>query len=157
MITYAHVPSPLGPLLVVVRNGGVAGLHFPDHRRGPAVDPGWTYDEGPAATLAEQLTAYFDGTLRDFDVPLAPAGTAFQQEVWAALGDIGFGKTTTYAQLALVIGRPTAARAVAGAVARNPVSVLIPCHRVLGAGGALTGYAGGLERKRQLLDLESRG
>jgi methylated-DNA-[protein]-cysteine S-methyltransferase len=153
---YAHVPSPLGQLLVVVRDGGIAGVYFPEHRRGPLIEATWVRNDGPAAALAEQLTAYFDGALRDFDVVLAPTGTAFQQEVWSALRAVGFGATTTYAALAAAIGRPTAARAVAGAVARNPVSVVIPCHRVVGAGGALTGYAGGLDRKRHLLDLEAR-
>jgi methylated-DNA-[protein]-cysteine S-methyltransferase len=152
---YAHLPSPLGPLLATAGDGGVTGLYFPAHRRGPAVEPGWQEDAAPFADLAAQLAGYFAGTRTAFDVDLAPVGTPFQQAVWDALTAIPHGATTTYGALAATLGRPTAARAVAGAVARNPISIVVPCHRVLGAGGALTGFAGGPDRKRRLLDLEA--
>ncbi len=155
-ITYSHLPSPLGDLLVVARREAVVGIYFPEHRRGPAIHEDWGHDAGPAAQLAAELTSYFEGPLRHFDVQLAPVGTAFQQEVWTALRGVAHGETTTYAALAAAIGRPTAARAVAGAVARNPIAIVVPCHRVVGVGGALIGYAGGLDRKRHLLELESR-
>lgn len=103
---------------------------------------------------AEQLIAYFEGRLQRFDVPLAPQGTAFQQEVWTALAGIPWGTTTTYGALAAGLGKPDAVRAVGAANGRNPIAILIPCHRVIGTDGELTGYAGGLERKRALLRLE---
>ena len=105
--------------------------------------------------VAGQLRAYFAGELRDFDLPLAPRGTAFQQSVWDALLEIPYGATTTYSELAATIGRPSACRAVGAANGRNPLAVIVPCHRVIGAAGALTGYGGGLERKRMLLALEA--
>jgi methylated-DNA-[protein]-cysteine S-methyltransferase len=102
-----------------------------------------------------QLTAYFAGELRDFDLPLAPVGTPFQERVWQALRDIPYGATTSYSALANRIGAPGAARAVGLANGRNPIAIIIPCHRVIGAGGTLVGYGGGLNRKRWLLDLEA--
>ncbi len=105
--------------------------------------------------MREQLEAYAQGRLREFDLPLAPAGTPFQQRVWDALRRVAHGETISYAELARRIGAPTAARAVGAAVGRNPVSVIVPCHRIVGSDGSLTGYAGGLDRKRALLELES--
>ena len=104
---------------------------------------------------ADQLRAYFAGELREFDVPLAPRGTAFQREVWAAVSAIPFGSTATYSEIAAAVGRPSACRAVGAANGRNPLPVIVPCHRVVGAAGGLTGYGGGLDRKRLLLDLEA--
>jgi methylated-DNA-[protein]-cysteine S-methyltransferase len=154
MRSHTVVDSPLGPLVVVADDGAVAVL-------GP-VDPGTTPDPAVAGTrdddvlpdLREQLDAYWAGTLRDFDVALAPGGTAFQQRVWAALRTIPYGETWSYAQLAAAIGAPTAVRAVGAANGRNPVFVVVPCHRVIGSSGKLVGYAGGLDRKRFLLDHE---
>jgi methylated-DNA-[protein]-cysteine S-methyltransferase len=119
--------------------------------------PGRDWRRDPAALRepAEQLQAYFAGELRAFDLPLAPHGTPFQREVWSALREIPYGSTISYAELAAAVGRPDAARAVGAANGRNPIAVVIPCHRVIGASGALTGYGGGLGRKRLLLDLEA--
>lgn len=103
---------------------------------------------------ADQLRAYFAGELRDFDLPLAPRGTEFQREVWAAVSAIPYGETATYSEIAAAVGRPSARRAIGAANGRNPLPVIVPCHRVIGAAGALTGYGGGLGRKRSLLDLE---
>jgi methylated-DNA-[protein]-cysteine S-methyltransferase len=110
---------------------------------------------GNLAALRTALDAYFGGRAADFDIPLAPAGTAFQQAVWGALREIPHGRTASYAEIARRIGRPRAVRAVGAANARNPIAILVPCHRVIGADGSLTGYAGGLERKRALLALEA--
>ena len=104
---------------------------------------------------AAQLRAYFAGDLREFDIPLAPRGTEFQRRVWTAVSTIPYGATTSYSEIAAAVGRPSACRAVGAANGRNPLPVIVPCHRVIGAAGALTGYGGGLERKRTLLDLES--
>jgi methylated-DNA-[protein]-cysteine S-methyltransferase len=105
---------------------------------------------------ARELSEYFQGLRREFDLPLAPAGTPFQQKVWAALRDIPFGETRSYRQIAAAVGNPAACRAVGMANSRNPIAVIIPCHRVIGADGSLTGYAGGLDKKRHLLALEQK-
>lgn len=163
------VESPLGPLTLVADDEGrLAGLYMRDQRYRPAderfgdavdLNPGSPPRPGsPEAVLAqaaEQLAEYFAGTRHALDVPQAPLGTPFQRQVWAALARIPYGETRTYAEVADQIGRPTAVRAVGAAIGRNPLCVVVPCHRVLGTGGSLTGYAGGLERKRLLLDLES--
>ena len=104
---------------------------------------------------ADQLRAYFAGELREFDLPLAPRGTAFQLQVWAAVSAVPYGRTATYSEIAAAAGRPSACRAVGAANGRNPLPVIVPCHRIVGAAGALTGYGGGLDRKRSLLDLEA--
>jgi methylated-DNA-[protein]-cysteine S-methyltransferase len=104
---------------------------------------------------ADQLRAYFAGELREFDLPLAPHGTAFQRQVWAAVSAVPYGITATYSEIATAVGRPSACRAVGAANGRNPLPVIVPCHRVISAAGGLTGYGGGLDRKRSLLDLEA--
>jgi methylated-DNA-[protein]-cysteine S-methyltransferase len=147
---YDTIDSPLGELLLVGDGHALTGLHM-----GAAPDAGWRRDPAAFRAAAEQLGAYFAGELREFDLPLAPLGTPFQRAVWSALRDIPYGRTTSYAELAAAVGRPGAARAVGAANGRNPISIVIPCHRVIGAGGALTGYGGGLPRKRMLLDLEA--
>ncbi len=153
---FSIVPSPLGPLLLSGDGDGLTGLHVagealaPDHRAGDLVE-----DAAPFAEVSEQLEAYFEGDRRTFDVPLAPRGTAFQREVWSALLDVPYGETVTYAALAHRLGRPRAFRAVGAANGRNPISVIVPCHRVIGTDGSLTGYGWGIERKRWLLDLEA--
>jgi methylated-DNA-[protein]-cysteine S-methyltransferase len=127
------------------------------HRHGPGPGgtgaPGDPADE-PFAAAARQLAAYFAGQLTRFSLPLSPRGTEFQRQVWAALQEIPYGQTVTYGQLAADLGRPAASRAVGLANGRNPVSIVVPCHRVIGSDGSLTGYGGGLDRKRYLLDLE---
>jgi methylated-DNA-[protein]-cysteine S-methyltransferase len=156
------VPSPIGPLTVVVRDGALVAMwmdaqkHLPDGAEfGAAVSP----DTPPADLVVldaaqAQLGEYFAGRRSSFDLPLAPAGTEFQRAVWMLLRDIGFGSTTTYGRLAQALGRPTASRAVGAAVGRNPIGLIVPCHRVVGGSGALTGYAGGIERKTWLLQHE---
>ena len=109
----------------------------------------------PARAAAQQLAAYFNGSLHDFDLPLAPRGTSFQQRVWRALLDIPYGRTASYGEIASVIGAPGKARAVGAANGQNPIAIIIPCHRVIGSHGELVGYGGGLDRKRWLLELES--
>ena len=142
--------SPLGELLQVGDGRALTGLYMD---AGP--EPGWERDPAAFREAAGKLGAYFAGELREFDLPLAPRGTPFQQEVWAALREIPYGRTITYSELAAAVGRASAVRAVGAANGRNPISIVIPCHRVIGAGGALTGYGGGLRRKRMLLDLEA--
>ena len=152
----ATYDSPMGTMLLAASDRGLAGVWFVGQRHGPD-SSSWRPDpEHPVLRQAiAQLTAYFAGERVDFDLPLdLQAGTPFQQSVWDALRSIPRGGTTSYAELARRLGRPQAARAIGAAVGRNPVSIVVPCHRVLGTGGALTGYAGGLERKTALLQLE---
>lgn len=150
------VESPLGPLTLRAEDGVLSGLFMAEHRHGPPPASFGERDDSALPAVREQLEAYFSGELTAFDLPVALHGTAFQQRVWAALQDIPFGTTTTYGELAASIGAPTASRAVGLANGRNPVSIVVPCHRVVGANGSLTGYGGGMARKRALLDLESR-
>ena len=156
MRTHALVDSPVGPLTVVADEGALAGLYMDGQRHLPDRSAFGARDDDALPQLREQLGAYFAGELRDFDVPLATRGTPFQESVWAALRDVPYGATCSYADLARAIGRPTAVRAVGAANGRNPVCVVVPCHRVVATGGGLTGYAGGLDRKQLLLDLERR-
>ena len=150
------VDSPVGPLTLVDEDGALAGLYLHEARHRPLDAAFGPRDDTALPAAREQLTAYFAGELREFDLPLTRTGTPFQQQVWAALREVPYGRTCTYAELAAAVGRPTAVRAVGAANGRNPISVVVPCHRVVGAGGALTGYAGGLERKSFLLGLETR-
>lgn len=148
--------SPLGPIRLAASPQGLCGIWFEGQRHQPDAS-GWP-DAARHRLLQQaitQLTQYFAGQRRQFDLPLdLSAGTPFQQTVWRALQSLTFGQTCSYGALSAQIGRPTAVRALSGAVARNPVSIIVPCHRVLGANGALTGYAGGLDRKAALLKLE---
>lgn len=159
MNSYQIIDSPLGDILLRAQDGQLTGVFFagqkyyPAQARVAAVDS--RADARTLALAADELRAYFDGSLQAFTVPLCFAGSPFQQRIWQALRDVGFGETSTYGQLAAGIGLPPShSRAVGGAVGRNPLSVIVPCHRILGASGALTGYAGGVDRKRALLDLE---
>ncbi|MEY4653471.1 MAG: putative O6-methylguanine-DNA methyltransferase [Pseudomonadota bacterium] len=157
LVTTTH-ESPLGPILLAASAQGLAGLWFEGQRHGPLDLGAWPAQPAhPVLTQARrQLDAYFAGTLAAFDLPLdLCAGTDFQNRVWQALRAIPAGLTESYTALATRIGAPRAVRAVGAAVGRNPVSIIVPCHRVVGAGGALTGYAGGLARKTALLRLES--
>lgn len=152
----AHWQSPLGPVVIAATDKGVAGIWFEGQKHMPSHD-GWPVDaSNPFVQQAiAQLRDYFDGKRTSFDLPLdLQTGTPFQQSVWRALLAIPHGATTNYGSLSRGIGAPTATRAVGAAVGRNPVSIVVPCHRVLGTGGALTGYAGGLDRKSALLKLE---
>jgi methylated-DNA-[protein]-cysteine S-methyltransferase len=161
---HATLATPLGPMRAVFDGPALVELAFVDARAtAPAQLPAPVPATVPApvarhlAALHAALDAYFAGRALACDVPLAPAGTPFQREVWAALRGIPFGTTASYAEIARRIGRPRAVRAVGAANARNPIAILVPCHRVIGADGSLTGYAGGLERKRALLALEAQG
>ena len=151
---YANVPSPIGELRLAGDGEALTGLHMPPHRHDPGVAAGWRRMDTAFAAAREQLAAYFAGERVAFDLPLDPVGTAWQRRVWAALMDIPYGETRGYGELAAALGAPGAARAVGHANGRNPISIVVPCHRVVGADGRLTGYGGGLERKRALLALE---
>lgn len=158
-IRHAVVGTPIGDLTIVASDAAIVGLYFPHHWRPPARGAlGTRVDIAEDSLLkdaATQLTEYLRGERRSFELPTATSGDAFQQQVWALLREIPFGETTTYGELAERLGGPGLARAVGRANAHNPLSVLVPCHRVVGKDGTLTGYAGGLERKRFLLELES--
>jgi len=153
------VDSPVGPLTLVAADGVLAGLYMTEQRHLPPVD---TFgepadpDEAPFAAAARQLKQYFTGARTTFDLELALNGTAFQRRVWTALRDIPYGQTVSYGQLADRLGQPSASRAVGLANGKNPIGIIVPCHRVVGADGGLTGYGGGIERKRFLLEHEQR-
>jgi len=158
-ISFTKYDSPLGPMLATAERGALTGLYFVDQRYFPKSTEGWREDPGarPFQALREQLDAYYAGTLREFDLPLDPAGgraTTIQRDVWNAIHAVPLGATTTYSALAIACGRPPAVRAAGAATGRNPLSVIIPCHRIVGSDGSLTGYAGGLDRKRTLLAFE---
>jgi len=159
MRTHTVIDSVVGTLTLVAEEGVIVGLymdlqrHRPDDDALGEPDPRGREVE-PFKAAADQLDAYFAGELTRFDVPLAPRGSEFQQRVWAALQEIPYGRTESYGELAERIGSPGGARAVGLANGKNPIGIIIPCHRVVGADGSLTGYGGGLERKKQLLDLE---
>jgi methylated-DNA-[protein]-cysteine S-methyltransferase len=156
LIAQAHVDSPLGPILLAATARGLAGLWFDGQAHHPGRLQAPLQDEQPfIAQAREELAMYWrHGPRRAFSVPLDASGTPFQQAVWRALRRIPAGQTRSYAQLAQQAGSPHALRAVGAAVGRNPLSIIVPCHRVIGSSGALTGYAGGLARKRSLLELE---
>ena len=154
-IHYRRIDSPVGTLTLAATDAGLHAIEFPSNRH-PQKREGWRESDHPLLDRAQaQLDEYFAGERQAFDLPLAPQGTPFQRQVWFALAAIPYGETSSYAELAQRIGRPTAVRAVGAAIGRNPLTVIVPCHRVIGSGGALTGYAGGLERKRTLLALET--
>lgn len=154
---YTILKSPVGRLLVTSDGTHVTRLSMePTHQRGFDVPTTWTASDAPFRDVRTQLEDYFSGTRRTFDLPLAPAGTAFQRRVWDALQGIPYGQTASYGDVARRIGQPLAAQAVGAANGRNPIAIVIPCHRVVGADGSLTGYAGGVVRKRQLLRLEAQ-
>jgi methylated-DNA-[protein]-cysteine S-methyltransferase len=144
-------------MTLVGQEGALAGLYLHGQRHLPPAAQLGERDDATLPSLQEQLAAYLAGDLRTFDVTLAQLGTPFQTEVWTALRRVPYGTTTTYGALAAAVGRPTAVRAVGAANGRNPCCLVVPCHRVVGADGSLTGYAGGLDRKRFLLDLERSG
>ena len=154
---WCDVFTPVGRLRLVGDDGGLRGISFPasSHALRPVADREPQPNEEPFRQAARQLAAYFAGELDRFELPLAPAGTAFQREVWSMLLTIPYGETVSYGELARRLGRSDAARAVGAANGRNPIPIVIPCHRVIGADGSLTGFGGGLDVKRQLLALEA--
>lgn len=155
-MSWTIIDTPVDPLRLVEREGHLVGIEFSPFRDDDGRVRGERDDTDPVLVeTARQLAAYFARDLKEFDLPVAPVGTAFQQVVWTALQEIGFGQTWSYGQLAHRIGKTNAAsRAVGLANGRNPIPIVIPCHRVIGANGSLTGFAGGLERKQILLGLE---
>lgn len=147
-------PSPIGELLLAGDGESITGVYLlPDHLHMPSTDD-WVRDPGLFGEVERQLAAYFAGELKVFTVPLAPKGTPFQLAMWRVLSTVPCGETTTYGAIARTLGKPTAFRAVGAANGRNPISIILPCHRVVAADGSLIRYGGGLERKRWLLDLE---
>lgn len=153
-IYFDYLESPIGDLLVVGDGEHVTRLYLPNHKRGVMPDDSWRRSKTPFEQAQQELAEYFAGERRTFEVPLRAAGTPFQQRVWQELVRIPFGVTISYAELARRVGQPNASRAVGNANGRNPISIIVPCHRVIGADGRLTGYAGGLDNKRWLLDWE---
>lgn len=159
LISYLEHPSPLGKLLIAATDVGISGIYFEEHKYFKVKDD-WQHADADTkaarylAQAARQLDEYFAGRRMRFDVPLDLFGTDFQQAVWQQLSAIPFGASISYAEHAKNLDKPKAMRAVGAAIGKNPVSIIVPCHRVLGASGAVTGYAGGLERKKFLLALE---
>jgi methylated-DNA-[protein]-cysteine S-methyltransferase len=153
MIHYRTIDSPIGLLTLAGRGSVLSNLRMVDQTYEPS-NAGWSPDPGAFGDAVEQLTAYFAGDLTDFDIELDLRGTEFQRRVWKALLTIPYGETRSYGEIAEQIGAPGSARAVGWANGHNPVAIVVPCHRVIGANGSLTGYGGGLDRKRTLLELE---
>lgn len=149
---YTFVETPIGALLVAGDGAAIMETHF----AGATPRPEWIRDDEALRAAADQLHAYFAGTLKAFDLPLAPHGTEFQQTVWRALLEIPYGETTTYSTIAKQIGKPAAVRAVGAANGANPIPIVIPCHRVIGSSGSMTGFGGGIDVKKRLLALEAR-
>jgi len=156
---YDTFESTCGGILIAATERGLSGVYFNRQKYHPRVDADWKRDpKHPVIKRAKhQLKEYFAGKRRDFDLPLDPSGTAFQQAVWKAIARVPYGKTITYGELAKRSGFPDGPRAAGAATGRNPIGIVVPCHRIVGANGSLTGYAGGLDRKRALLALEGVG
>ncbi|WP_405968096.1 methylated-DNA--[protein]-cysteine S-methyltransferase [Streptomyces sp. NBC_00015] len=154
MKQHTIVDSPYGPLTLVADDGVLCGLYMTEQRHRPPEENFGPRDDTLFGAAEEQLEAYFAGELREFSLELRLHGTPFQRSVWDGLRKIPYGETRTYGELAEALGNPTASRAVGLANGRNPIGIIVPCHRVIGAGGGLTGYGGGLDRKRRLLDFE---
>jgi methylated-DNA-[protein]-cysteine S-methyltransferase len=151
------VDSPLGPITLVASNGVLSGLYMDGQRYVPLAESFGEHDIALFEDASRQVKEYFDGSRSTFDLPVTLRGSPFQRQVWQSLQEIHFGETISYGELAVWVGRPKASRAVGHAVGHNPISIVVPCHRVVGADGSLTGYAGGIERKRYLLALEAGG
>lgn len=153
---YTEIETPLGVMVAAGDDAGLRQLSFTAGDGWQGVPEAWVRDDAVAALVRtrEQLDGYFAGSRQVFELPLAPQGSEFQQKTWQALQRIPYGETRSYVELARMIGQPTASRAVGLANGRNPIALVIPCHRVIGADGSLTGYAGGLELKRALLEIE---
>ena len=153
---YDYLDSPIGRLLLVRDEEGLRHIAFETGRHPTPLEPQWQAAREPFRDVRAQLAAYFAGELQVFEVTLAPRGTPFQQQVWRELCAIPYGATTSYGAIARRLGEATASRAVGAANGRNPLPIIVPCHRVIGADGSLTGFGGGLPIKRFLLDLEQR-
>jgi methylated-DNA-[protein]-cysteine S-methyltransferase len=149
-----HVPCPLGELVLVADDAALLAVHLPNGSTPAPPEAGDDRRHPLLAAAARQLDEYFAGTRRAFDLPLRPAGTEFQRAVWTALYAIPFGATRSYGEIAITVGKPTASRAIGAANGQNPIAIIIPCHRVIGANGTLTGYGGGLPAKQWLLEHE---
>ena len=156
VLAYTSMESPIGPLLLAGDERGLRLVYFVNGRRPMSPRSDWVEDKKPFKEVIHQLDAYFEGKLQDFDLPLVLDGTEFQLLVWSNLKEIPYGETISYGQLADRIGSPNAARAVGLANSSNPIPIIIPCHRVIGSNGDLTGFGGGLPIKKKLLALESR-
>jgi methylated-DNA-[protein]-cysteine S-methyltransferase len=156
MIRFRPIATPLGPLFATAVGDTLTGLYYEGGRHAPQISPSWMEDpqDRTLAECARQLAEYFSGKRRDFDLPMAPGGTPFRRRVWDEITRIPYGETISYAELARRAGAPGSARAAGAATGRNPLSIVVPCHRVIASGGSLTGYAGGLERKTRLLEIE---
>ncbi len=155
MIThYTYIETPVGKVWVAWCSDGLVSVGFADQPKGARIEVDWKYDAALRCEATEQLNAYFAGTLRDFDLPLVLRGTEFQERVWRQLARIGYGETTTYGAIAKQIGKPTASRAVGAANGQNRIAIVLPCHRVIGKSGKLTGFAGGIDKKEKLLRFE---
>jgi|HubBroStandDraft_3_1064219.scaffolds.fasta_scaffold50696_2 methylated-DNA-[protein]-cysteine S-methyltransferase len=148
------IESPIGPLTLTAVGGVLTGVHMHEQRHLPPLPAGCRRDDAGLAHVTRQLDAYFEGTLTEFDLPMQMQGTEFQRRVWTSLAEIPYGETISYGELARWVGNPNASRAVGLANGRNPIAIVVPCHRVIGADGSLTGYGGGLERKVWLLEHE---
>jgi methylated-DNA-[protein]-cysteine S-methyltransferase len=155
-VYYTTFESPVGPLTLVGASDALRGVSFSSSKRSAHPRLDWRLDKAPFAEVIRQLQAYFRGELKEFDLPLAMEGTEFQLRVWNALRTILYGETISYAQLAERIGNPKAVRAVGLANGSNPIPIIVPCHRVIGSDGSLTGFGGGLSTKKMLLDLENK-
>jgi len=159
MVKHTVFDSPIGPLTAVANDAGLAAVYMAEHKRRPALQTlGERVSADSDPVLAQTVSAlgeYFAGTRREFSIPLAPAGNPFQHRVWAALREIPYGELRSYGDLAEMLGDRSMAQAVGSANGRNPISIIVPCHRVVGADGSLVGYAGGLSRKQFLLELEN--
>lgn len=153
-ILYTTMTSPVGDLLITASQGAVTGIYLDPHNGRPEVGVGWRRDDDTLAAVRQQLEQYFAGTRTVFDLALAPVGTPFQHRVWAELAKIPFGETISYRELATRVGNHRATRAVGSANGRNPISIVVPCHRVIAADGRPGGYAGGAHRKTWLLSAE---
>ena len=153
--THTIADSPIGPLTLVSTDGVLSGLYMDRQRYRPPAETFGEPDDAPFGQVMDQLAEYFAGKRSEFSVPVSLSGTEFQRTVWTALQDIRYGETVSYGELAERIGRPAASRAVGLANGKNPISIIVPCHRVVGSTGNLTGYGGGLDRKQYLLDFES--
>lgn len=151
---HGTVTSPIGTILVLATGDALSGLYVADHHRAPLPPVGSIEGGSAIEKISAQIIEYFEGTRTEFDLPLDLEGTAFQRSVWQALLDVGYGRTASYLDIANAIGKPEAVRAVGMANGSNPVSIVVPCHRVIGSNGSLTGYGWGTERKKWLLDFE---
>lgn len=158
MTTYDYYDSPYGRILLVADGSAISSVSFTGQKYAPRVQRDWQRDarHAPIRKAKRELAEYFGGRRKRFSLKLAPHGTPFQRAVWKAIAQVGFGRTIAYAELARRAGHPGSARAAGAATGRNPIGIIVPCHRIVGTNGSLTGYAGGLAKKRALLALEAR-